>query len=106
MSEEVSGTYEIATSLSGDLAEDYLRSCMADMYVTNAGAKARLYREMSETGEGSGADGKRIVQQYRVYERVIYSSLYTLIEGYGGFKLVKDPEHKNKNPLEPKAEEG
>lgn len=79
-------TYEIATMLANDLAEDYLASNIADMIIPRSRDKAKAIRELSEANTDQM---NKHVQEYRRYQRAIYSSLYKLIEGYNGYKIVK-----------------
>jgi len=83
----MSDTYELATRLANDLAEDYMASNMADMMISGSKEKAKAIRELSEANTDQGDRG---VQEYRREQRAIYSSLYDLIEGYRGYRIVKD----------------
>lgn len=83
----MSDTYEIATSLANDLAEDYLASNIADMMITGSRGKAKAIRELSEANTDQAS---RNVQEYRRDRRAIYSAVYSLLDGYKGYKIVKD----------------
>jgi len=83
----MSETYKLATKLASDLAEDYLASNIADMMITGSRAKAKAIRELSEANTDQG---NRNVQEYRQGERAVCSALYKLINGYKGYKIVKD----------------
>jgi len=80
-------TYELATSLANDLAEDYFAGNIADMMIEGGRDKAKDIRELSESNTDQL---NKHVQEYRREQRVIYSALYDLIEGYKGYKIVKD----------------
>lgn len=82
----MSKTYELATKLANDLAEDHLASTIANMMVEDNKPMAKAIRELSESNTNQ-SNGQ--VQEYRSYQHVIYSVLYELIDGYGGYKLVK-----------------
>lgn len=80
--------YTIANSLASDLAERYLAVNMADMMIVNAEEKAQIIRTASETNTDQM---NRAVQEYRRTQRAIYSALWCLLDGYGGYSLVKTP---------------
>jgi len=79
-------TYELADKLSADLAEDYLASNIADMMITGSREKAKAIRILSDSNKDQF---NKHVQEYRSERRAIYSSLYKLINGYGGYQIVK-----------------
>ena len=81
--------FEVADSLARDLAEKCMQDEAADMMMVGTADIARGIREKSESNEDQT---DHLVQRYRGYRRVIYSSLYDLIEGYNGYKLVKVEE--------------
>ena len=83
----MSDIYELATSLAGDLAEDYLASNISDMMIPGSRDKAKAIRELSDANTDQG---NKHVQEYRREQRAIYSALYSLIEGYNGYRIVKD----------------
>tara|TARA_R110002050_G_scaffold157563_1_gene286177 strand:+ start:219 stop:473 length:255 start_codon:yes stop_codon:yes gene_type:complete len=80
-------TYELATKLANDLAEDYIASKIADMMIPGSREKAKAIRELSEA---NADQSDRRVKEYRREQRAIHSSLYNLIKGYKGYKIVKD----------------
>ena len=79
-------TYKIATKLAADLAEDYLASNIADMMIEDAREKAADARKMSEDNHADQLDPR--VQEFRAGQRAIYGAVYSLIEGYKGYKLI------------------
>ena len=85
--------FKVAHSLACDLAERYMASNIADMMITGSKDKARAIRELSESNNDQC---NRQVQEFRGYQRVIYSSLYNLIDGYNGYELVKTMAIKSK----------
>ena len=82
-------TYELATRLASDLAEDYLASDISDMMITGSKDKANGIRELSESNTDQG---NKHVQEYRREQRAIYVSLYKLINGYKGYKIIKESD--------------
>lgn len=88
----MNSTYEIATRLANDLAERYLASDFSDMMISGGAEKAKKVRESSEANDDQSAP---LVQNYRAYQRVIYSSLYTLLSGYKGYQIVKIKQDDN-----------
>ena len=84
-------TYKIATKLAADLAEDYLASNIADMMIEDAREKAAATRKMSEDSTFAKVDQlDPRVQEFRAGQRAIYGAVYSLIEGYKGYKLIKN----------------
>ena len=79
--------YKLATFLANDLAEDYMASNISDMMITDSKAKAKAIRELSEANTDQMSSS---VQEYRRDQRAIYGALYSLIDGYKGFKIVKN----------------
>ena len=77
--------YKLATFLASDLAEDYMASNISDMMITDS--KAKAIRELSEANTDQMSSS---VQEYRRDQRAIYGALYSLIDGYKGFKIVKN----------------
>jgi len=82
-------TYDISSKLAADLAERYLVSDMGDMMITGAREKAKTIRALSESNKDQL---NKHVQEFRRNERVIYASLYKLVDGYGGYKIVEMEE--------------
>lgn len=80
--------YEVATALANDLAEAYVASNIADMMITGASEKANAIRALSEANTDQM---NRNVQEYRSVQRAIYSAVWSLLDGYCGYKLVKTP---------------
>jgi len=78
----------VATALANDLAETYVASNIADMMITGSSEKAKAIRALSEANTDQM---NRTVQEYRSVQRAIYSALWDLLDGYGGYKLVKTP---------------
>jgi hypothetical protein len=81
--------YAVATALANDLAEAYIASNIADVMITGSCEKAKAIRDLSEANTDQG---NRNVQEYRSTQRVIYSALWDLLYGYGGYKLVKQEQ--------------
>ncbi|MFM7010925.1 MAG: hypothetical protein ACKO0Z_16655 [Betaproteobacteria bacterium] len=78
-----------ATALANDLAEAYVASNIADMMIIGSREKAKAIRALSEANTDQG---NRAVQEYRSTQRAIYSALWDLLDGYGGYKLVKQEQ--------------
>lgn len=79
-------TYKLANFLANNLTEDYMAANISDMMITGGEAKAKAVRELSEANTDQ-MDGR--VQEYRRDRRAIYGAIYSLIDGYKGFKIVK-----------------
>lgn len=82
----MSTTYELATKLANDMAEDYIASNLSEMMIPGGRKKAAAIRKLSEDNTDQM---NKHVQEYRSTQRIIYSSLYDLIEGYKGYKIVE-----------------
>lgn len=78
--------YMVATMLANDLAEDNIASSIADMMIEGSIEKAKKIRKLSESNSNQLNDN---VQEYRRVQRTIYSALSALLDGYGGYKIVK-----------------
>ena len=79
-------TYQIADELSGDLAEKYIASNMSDEMIKGGKEKAKAIRELSDSNLNQ-MDPR--VQNYRTEKRAMLSAIYNLMEGHGGYKIVK-----------------
>lgn len=78
--------YKTAKSLAADLAEEYMADLISDMMILNGREKANAVRNMSEANIDQ-LDSR--VQEFRGYERTLYSAICQLIGGYKGYKLIK-----------------
>ena len=78
--------YTVAEALAGDLAE----SCLADLIGQNTGRgsrdAAKAIRELSDSNTDQGGS---LVQEYRMTKYAIRSAVWKLLDGHGGYKLVK-----------------
>ena len=79
-------TYEIATKLANDLAEEYVGINIADMMIEDSKAKAKRIRALSEENVNTLHPA---IQEYRESQRAIYGAIYNLIEGYHGYKICE-----------------
>jgi len=78
--------HTVATALANDLAEKYIAANIADMMIEGWREKAKAIRQLSDANTDQGNSK---VQEYRITKRIIYSALWGLLDGYGGYKLVK-----------------
>jgi len=81
--------YKLAKSLSEDLAEDYIATNMQEMMIEDYKIRAKNIRKCSEEDTNPGDSA---VQDYLRYQRCIYDAVYSLLEGYKGYKITKDEE--------------
>ncbi len=86
-----SDTYTTAKALAADLAEDEVASDIADMMIENARAKAAAIRARSEAQQGWGFTSPQSPEdRYHFTASSIYGAVYSLLEGYKGWKLVRE----------------
>ena len=78
--------YQVANELSSDLAEKYIASNISDAMITGGKEKAKEIRELSDSNLNQ-MDSR--VQDYRREKRAMLSAIYSLFEGYDGYKIVK-----------------
>jgi len=88
----MSEQYDIASKLALDLAEDVVQSDAANMMKVNSRDIAKTVRRMSEDNIKQLSSK---VQQFRQYESAIYSAVWSLLDGYGGYILK--PVDKDSN---------
>lgn len=79
--------YRTACELADQLAEDELAANMAEMFVENSQEKASIVRAMSKTDPNNPLPA---LCEYHAIRRSVYGAVYSLLEGYGGYKLVKE----------------
>ena len=85
-------TYHTAQALSADLAEDELVDGMTDMFVPVAEARprAQAIRARSEAQKWwSGGVNQTPEDRFHFTQSSLYGAIYTLLEGYKGYKLVR-----------------
>jgi hypothetical protein len=81
----MSEIYKVAKELAADLAEEELAANMGEMFIENSGEKAKKIRLLSE----NDADiFNPAVHEFRRAERTIYGAVYSLLEGFGDYKLI------------------
>jgi len=89
LSQTIDDDYKLAKSLSEDLAENYVATNLQEMMIEDYKIIARNIRKCSEEDINSGHS---TVQDYRKYQRCIYDAVYSLLEGYKGYKITRDRE--------------
>lgn len=86
-------TYTTAQALASDLAEDELVHDMTEAMIeyTRAAPRAKAIRARSEAQKASsGPVGQTHEDRYAFTQRTIYGAVYALLEGYKGWRLVRD----------------
>ena len=87
-------TYELADKLAAGLAEKLIAANFSEMMIEGGQEKAKKVRELSDANTNQMG---RLVQEYRRERRTIMSAVYSLIEGYEGYKLVEIGGDDNDN---------
>lgn len=82
-------TIDEKNALAADMAQQYMRDQFADMMMPNPGLIAKRLREKSDSNIDQSA---KDVQEYRGARRCMLSAIYGLLDGVGGYKLVKAEE--------------
>jgi len=80
-------TFKEAQALASELAEDELQANMAEMFIEHSREKAKAVRALVEANKDTLATPT--AQEYRSIHRSVYGAIYSLLEGYKGYKLVK-----------------
>lgn len=80
--------FDISQFLAADLAEDELRNNISEMMITNSSEKSKTIRDLVDSNQDSIDNSA--AQEYRTARRSIYGAIWNLIDGYKGYKLVKE----------------
>ncbi len=89
-------TYSIAQSLASDLAENQTAAEIASCFIENAAEKAKEVRARSD-GQGIWFGHQTNEDEYHFNQRAIYGAIYSLLEGYKSYRLIKED---NKDSLD------
>lgn len=81
--------YKEAMKLALDLAEKSIIHEMQEMYMVDNNSRAQNIRKDSENNINSESNS---VQRFRSKQYELYGAIYSLLEGFNGYKIVKIEE--------------
>lgn len=94
----MSDIYHTAKALAADLAEDHLAAEIGEMMIEGARTKAAAIRARSEAQKGWLGGIQTPEDRYHNVAYDIYGAVYQLLEGYKGWRLVRDTEETDATP--------
>lgn len=87
--------YEIAHAIGSDLAEQYMAANISEMMIEGG---ARMAKEIRALSEANTNQGDKSVQEYRSIQRAMYSAVWKMLDGHGGYRLLPNAKIRDDQP--------